>query len=197
MYKNLIFDVGGVLLSYRWEYAMAEAGLTIERATKLFHKMMADPLWAQLDLAIRPFDEVVEDFCRMFPEEAGPIRHFFSHPENMPIDRPAVWEEIRRLKDKGYRIYLLSNYAEGLFRVHTEGKPFREYTDGELVSYMVHLIKPDPAFYLELLSRFGLDPKESLFFDDREENTAAARDCGIDSVTVESEEMLIGELKKL
>ena len=196
-YKNLVFDVGGVLMDYRWEYAVADAGITLEEARRVCVSLFHDTLWNELDLGIRPYKTVVDDFCKKYPEDAHTIRFFLEHPENMPIDRPKVWEEVHRLKEKGYHLYILSNYSEYMYRVHTGGKPFHDDMDGELVSYTVHLIKPDPAIYKTLLKRFGLEASECLYFDDRDENTEGAENCGIRSVTVRSEEHLLEELRKL
>ncbi len=196
-YKNVIFDVGGVLLDYRWEYAVADAGITLEEARRIFTEMFEDDLWKDFDLGLRPYGSVVDEFCERYPEDAYSIRFFLEHPENMPLDRPKVWEEVHRLKEKGYHLYILSNYSDYLYEVHTGGKPFHDDMDGELVSYAVHLLKPDPKIYQTLLERYGLNASECLYFDDREENTKGAEECGIPSVTVRSEEHLLEELGKL
>ena len=49
-------------------------------------------------------------------------------------------------------------------------------------------IKPDSGIYQCLLEKYGLRAEECLFFDDREENVAAARELGIQAVQFETYE---------
>ena len=62
--------------------------------------------------------------------------------------------------------------------------------DGKVVSYEIHEMKPDKVIYEHLLAKYGLKPEESVFFDDRSENTAAAEELGIKSYTITSKEYL-------
>ena len=50
----------------------------------------------------------------------------------MAVKRPEVWDKVAALKEKGYKIYLLSNYSEELLHVHTKGAKFLNVLDGEL-----------------------------------------------------------------
>lgn len=106
---------------------------------------------------------------------------------------------IKKLKEKGFGLYLLSNYSEELFTVHTAGLPFLELVDGGVISYQIHQIKPNPPIYEYLLQKYQLKAEDCLFFDDRPENTEAARKLGMQAVTVAdgSEELLLRELEKL
>ncbi len=197
MYKNIIFDVGEVLLSYRWVDALAQAGTKYEDAMVIGPKLFNSPHWAELDLGVRPYFDVVEDLAKEAPGYEDAVRKFLTDVENMLIGRPKVWKEVHRLKEKGYKIYLLSNYSEYMFTRHTADKPFIKDIDGAMVSYMVNINKPDKGIYEALLNKYDLDPSECIFFDDRKENTDGALLCGIAAVTVTGEDMLIEELKKL
>lgn len=197
MKKNIIFDVGGVLLSYDWKGAMLKAGATDEEAENIGVVIFDDPLWKELDLGIRPYFEIVEDLCQAYPGGAHFIRNFLTNVENMPLDRPKVWEEIHRLKKKGYRIFILSNYSKYMFDAHTQNKPFMQDIDGLIVSYMVHINKPDSGIYQALLNRYMLEPEESIFFDDKAENVEGAKKVGIDAIEVTGEEALLKELALL
>ena len=104
----------------------------------------------------------------------------------MHLPRPEVWEKIHRLKEKGYAIYLLSNYSKFLFDIHTKGASFMDDIDGKVVSYEIHQVKPDRGIYETLLNRFSLKPEECIFFDDRKENTDTAKELGIKTCTIES-----------
>ena len=101
------------------------------------------------------------------------------------------------MKEQGYRIYLLSNYSELLFQQHTKNASFLQYIDGKVVSYQVHIGKPDPEIYRCLLEKFQIRPEESIFFDDRKKNIEAAEKLGIQGVWVTSREMLNDRLDGL
>ncbi|MCR4989249.1 MAG: HAD family phosphatase [Lachnospiraceae bacterium] len=197
MYKNIVFDVGGVLFSYQWTVALSMGGMSMDEAKVLGPKLFDDPMWNQLDLGIRPYMEVVEELASHYPEYHDAIVNFLTDVENMPIGRPVIWEKVHALKEKGYSLYILSNYSDYMFGRHTAGCPFIDEMDGILVSYMVNVIKPDEGIYKALLQRFDLDPSECLFFDDRPENIEGAKKCGIDGIVVTGEDMLAGELDKL
>ena len=68
--------------------------------------------------------------------------------------------------------------------------------DGKVVSYQIHIGKPDPAIYQYLLEKYQLNPQETVFFDDREVNTAAAKKLGIHSYTITSKEYLLQVLEQ-
>jgi len=86
------------------------------------------------------------------------------------------------LKRKSYPLYALSNWNDEKFRVALKKFPFLNLFDGYVVSGFEKLAKPDPAIYKVLLERFDLNPRETLFIDDRPENVAAARNLGMEAV---------------
>ena len=114
----------------------------------------------------------------------------------MPVKRERVWKKVAELKDKGYRLYVLSNYSEYLFNKHTRDVPVISLMDGMVISYEVHSIKPDHAIYRHILDKYDLKPEESIFFDDRKENVVAARELSMDAVQITSEDMLLEILNR-
>ena len=69
--KNIIFDVGDVLLSYRWKYMLMDYGLTETEAVRIGMEMFDDPegLWGLLDLGTVPQQEIIERYCRKYPAD--------------------------------------------------------------------------------------------------------------------------------
>ncbi len=195
--KNIIFDVGDVLIGYRWREMMAEYGLTPEDGEKIGQAMFSDELWHIFDLGTMSQKEIIESYKQKYPEYAETIEWFICHGAEMPTNRPEVWKRIHELKEKGYHLYILSNYPEKLFQLHTDPRPFIKDMDGIVVSYQMHLAKPDAGIYTYLTEKYGLNPAECLFFDDREENVEAAKKQGWESIQVISEEQLVKELGKL
>ena len=196
-YKNIVFDVGGVLLHYRWMEMLAEYGLSEADADRFAAEIFPDPLWLEFDYENISFSEVVDLYAQKFPHFADPIRWFFGHAHEMPIWLPDVWAEVRRLKKAGYHLYVLSNYSSYLLDLHVGKAAFWEDMDGKVVSYQIHSVKPDPTIYQELFSRYGIRPEESLFFDDRQANVAAGVRLGMDGIVITGKEQLIREIHKL
>lgn len=192
--KNLIFDVGNVLLEYRWNQMLLDYGLSEEEAAVAGPLFFHHPHWEELDLGVLSIEEVICLYEKSLPQYAGLIRWFLTNLELMPIARKDVWEKVHALKEKGYKIYLLSNYNDDFFRIHTQGADFMDDIDGKVVSYEIHKIKPDPAIYEYLLEKYDLKAEESVFFDDRPENTETAEKLGIQSYTITSKEYLLGVL---
>ena len=74
-YKNIIFDVGEVLLEYRWyEMLTKDRGLTPERAKLVGEAMFDSPMWHEMDLWVKPMDEIYEEFREAYPEYYEDIR---------------------------------------------------------------------------------------------------------------------------
>lgn len=197
--KNIIFDVGSVLIGYRWQDMCRDAGWDEEKAMKIGGGFFLSPLWPDYDAGLVSTEELLTSVAEKYPEFKEDARWFITSGKKMTVDRPEVWELVKKLKEKGFGLYLLSNYSEELFAIHTEGLPFLELMDGGVISYQIHQIKPNPPIYEYLLQKFQLKAEECLFFDDRPENTEAARKLGMQAVTVVdgSEELLLRELEKL
>lgn len=198
MIKNLIFDVGGVLFDYRWKEMFMDYGLDEDNAIRVGTQMFNDPdrTWDIFDLGIKSDEEIADIFCKKYPGDEDVIRWFIRHGEYMQVPRPKVWKKVYELKQKGYKIYILSNYPESLFKKHTEYADFMDDIDGLMVSYMIHKAKPAEDIYKALCDKYGLDRSESIFFDDRSENVEGAVKFGMKSVKILSEQVLLDELDR-
>jgi putative hydrolase of the HAD superfamily len=198
MIKNLIFDVGGVLFDYRWKEMFMDYGLDEDNAIRVGTQMFNDHdrTWDIFDLGIKSDEEIADIFCKKYPGDEDVIRWFIRHGEYMQVPRPKVWKKVHELKQKGYKIYILSNYPESLFKKHTEYADFMDDIDGLMVSYMIHKAKPAEDIYKALCDKYGLDRSESIFFDDRSENVEGAVKFGMKSVKILSEQVLLDELDR-
>mgnify|MGYP000286109203 CR=1 FL=1 len=103
----------------------------------------------------------------------------------------------RLLKARGYHTYYLSNYGERIRREASKELSFLSHMDGGIMSYTVHLAKPDPAIYQTLLDRYGLKAEECVFLDDTVRNVEAAQALGIAGIVVTSQEQAKKELETL
>ena len=197
--KNIIFDVGDVLLDYRWQQMLMDYGLDEAEAYRVGRELFDDPdgLWHEYDLAVKSQEEIIQEFEQKHPKDAEVIRWFISHGEYMHVARPAIWKLVHQLKEAGYHLYILSNYPELLFKKHTQYADFMDDMEGMVVSYMLHVGKPERIVYQTLCDRYGLNKEECLFFDDRAENVQGAIDFGMRAKRVLSAKGLAVDLEEL
>ena len=197
--KNIIFDVGDVLLDYRWQQMLMDYGLDESEAYRVGRELFDDPdgLWHEFDLGVKSQEEIIQEFEQKHPKDAEVIRWFISHGEYMHVARPAIWKLVHQLKEAGYHLYILSNYPEILFKKHTQYADFMDDMEGMVVSYMLHVGKPERVVYQTLCDRYGLNKEECLFFDDRAENVQGAIDFGMRAKRVLSAKGLAVDLEEL
>ena len=95
MIKNLIFDVGGVLIGYRWkEMLMDDFGLSDEEAEKMGHMIFEDPIWREFDRGCVDIDSLVKHYISLHPDLAEDLKRFFYGDDKMATEREAVWERM-------------------------------------------------------------------------------------------------------
>lgn len=198
MIKNLIFDAGGVLIGYRWEEMFSEKGISSNIANRIGDGIFHEEGWNKFDAGLITLEEIVDDFCNKNKDIEKETRWFIDNAILMRVKRPRVYEKLRILKEKGYKLFVLSNYSKRLFDLHLNDIGVRELMDGEVISYQIHKLKPEQEIYDELINRYSLNRDECIFFDDREENVNAAIKYGINAVKItdQNEEVLLQELDK-
>ena len=94
MIQTIIFDVGEVLLEYRWLEMLTDYGLSEADASVIGKTIFADPLWDELDLGIRSRTDIIQDFEQKYPQYKKEISWFLNHGEYMhvPTARRWIWK---------------------------------------------------------------------------------------------------------
>lgn len=182
---NIIFDVGNVLISFEWKKVMEDLGFSSETIQYLDKHLIHDPLWRQFDEGLRPYSEVADEFCQKHPSYEKEIRLFLSHMPDSIVLKPYTHTWLSDLKKKGYRLYIISNWAEPIHKSCKDGAlSFEKYMDGAVWSYQAHCLKPDTKIYKTLLDTYQLDPSRTVFLDDVKENLEGAKKQGIFTILV-------------
>ena len=176
MLKNVIFDFGGVVCTFSQD-AILDDFCTGEAHARL--KPVLFRSWQALDEGTADYEEYVAETLKLLDGADKQIaRRFFRewHRSMRPI--PGIWALVGELKARGYGVYLLSN-ASTWFAGHLDDYPILRLFDGRLISAPEKMAKPEERIYRLALERFGLNAAETLFVDDRAENTEAAERVGI------------------
>lgn len=199
MIKNIIFDIGSVLVQFRPAAVMENLGITGDRLEIAADATFRSTLWSEFDRGVLSEEQIINAMRTSVPDEnRKDIDLFFAQGRPYlvePFSYSASW--LKSLKDRGYKVFLLSNYPKSFFELHSKSFPFMPYIDGKIISADVQLIKPDPAIYKLMISSFSLTPEECVFIDDVLVNVQVACLCGINGIRFTSYNDAAQKLEKL
>jgi FMN phosphatase YigB (HAD superfamily) len=173
--RNVVFDVGGVLLELRYEpfiRHLAQAGIDM-------HDL---PGWlTRVDLAGHERGELAGEVLleRIAAMAARPLD--LADLRARWLDMFERSEEMLALASglmRDYRVYLLSNAGDLHWRHFDRLYGLDSLVHGACASFRVNAIKPDRAIYRKAEAMFDLDPVATVFIDDLEPNVLGARACG-------------------
>lgn len=183
MIKNIIFDMGNVLIYFDREFFLDKAGVTDEADRKLLLREIYYSLeWSRLDRGSLTDAEAAKIMAARVPERLrDKVWNLVGEWDRPILPVPGMAELIAELKQKGYRIYLLSNASYHQHDYWPE-IPGHEYFDGGIVSADVKLVKPQPEIYELLCESFSLKPEECVFIDDSTPNCEGAFFCGLNAI---------------
>jgi len=183
MIKNIIFDMGQVLIKWSPELLIGRLGVSAEDAGLLKAEVFGGVEWTAMDRGRLSAEEGLACICGRLPERlhaaARALVLDWWKDELVPMDGMA--ELISELKGLGYGIYLLSNAASTL-HTYFDRIPGSEHFSGKIVSADEVLLKPQREIYERLYSRYSLRPEECLFIDDSPANIDGAQCTGMDGI---------------
>ena len=194
--QKVIFDVGQVLVKFNPQNLFIKI-LKDEEKVDFFLKNICTWKWhIQQDL-IYDTSKAAGPVIKKYPEYKEAIEAFYGrflemidsvHQENVNL--------ALKLKQKGYPIYLLSNFPGDQFEKYRLQNSFLNEFDDRIISGDVGLAKPDIKIYQLAIKKFNLNPEESLFIDDKIENTKGAEQAGIKTIQLQKPEDLDKEIRK-
>lgn len=193
--KNIIFDLGGVILEDHFPIAAEKIvevypNINIDELITTFHKNDLD---------------VYHTGQKSYEQRWQAILQEINHPE-LDIDLlrkihedifqpvPGTIEIVRKLS-QNYPLYLLSNQIEALMPNLRTKYDFFELFQFQAVSYEANLCKPNLDFYQYFLDKTKINPEESIFIDNSQKNLDPATSLGIKTILFKNAQQLLNELE--
>mgnify|MGYP000138118086 CR=1 FL=1 len=196
--KNIIFDLGGVLIDWNPKYVYREVFKTEEKVDWFLNNICVSEWNIQQD-AGRTLKEGTEIKVKEHPEWEKEIRLFYDRWEDMLGD--AIEETVSIFKyfsdHKDYKVYALTNWSHETFPVALDRFSFLQRFDGILVSGEEKLIKPDSAIYKLMMEKYKLIPEQCIFIDDNKDNITGARGVGLHAFHFSSAAKLRNDLNSI
>lgn len=198
MIKNIVFDVGMVLVDFKWREVMANVGCTPDEVETIAAVMVNSPFWNELDRGVMDEDDVIAQMIEKLPGLEDKARAFWENIHLTIEAFPYAKDWVKGLREAGYHTYLLTNYPRSLYKNTAEKCfTFLPYIEDVLVSSHEKMTKPDRVIYERLLEKFDLKAEETVFIDDRLTNVEGAESVGIKGIHFTTFEEVNARLQKI
>jgi len=176
----ILFDLGGVLIDWNPRHLYRPLFKGDDAAMERFLAEIVPPHWNHQMDAGRPFADAIAERSREFPQHAELISLWRGGWEQMLRD--AIGESVEilgALRERGLRLYALTNWSAETFPVALERFAFLQWFEDIVVSGHVKLAKPDPRIFELAIARCRLTPASTVFIDDSLPNVETARRLGL------------------
>ncbi|WP_296445363.1 HAD family hydrolase [Rhodoferax sp. UBA5149] len=183
---NFVFDFGAVLFTWQPHALLRQhfpqVASSHERAVAMAKDFFHHPDWLAFDRGALPMEAVIARTAERLALPGQAVGALVSNIGELltPLpDTVAVLDALRARRDSGeaVRLYFLSNMPAPYARELEQRHAFLQWFDGGIFSGDVQHIKPELAIYQLLQTRYALEPTQTLFIDDLQDNVQAA--CGL------------------
>ncbi len=191
MIKNLLFDLGGVIMEIERKNAVkALEKIGMANANEFLGEYAQKGPFLQLEegtITPRQFRDEIKKLIPSDVSDSDIDGAFCEFLVGIPVNRLDALTDLRK---KGFKIYMLSNTNPIMWNsriaeeFRKQGADMSHYFDGEVTSFEARSCKPDRKIFETAIERFGIKPEETLFFDDSAANIEAARKLGFHAALV-------------
>ena len=195
MIRNIIFDIGGVLLEYNPKTYLDKLNIEESKRKILNDVIFHNPKWKDCLNGFITNSELIEYVVNENQKYKREIEQILSK-ENLKYMLPPKQEMIeyyKSLKQKGYKIYLCSNITKDTYNYIKDSFEIIQVADGGVFSCFENISKPNVEIYEKLIEKYNLDIEKSILIDDTKRNIISANDIGLKGILFNN----IEDIKKI
>lgn len=198
--KNVIFDLGGILIRFHPKEEIQKLNLSKDVSEILYKSIFCDGLWEDMDKGIYSgISETLPIYLERYPELKDEILMFFHEGwEDMFELLKGGYSFLQEVRQLGCHCYVLSNYPREMFS-YTENRYSNvfEQFDGMVISGRIKIAKPDQQIFQYLIDTYHLNKEDCIFFDDTLKNVEASNQFGILAYQYQDPIQAMNDLKKM
>lgn len=196
MIRNIIFDLGNVLLSFLPSVYFEKKNYPENIRNTIINDIFRSPEWKLLDNGEITVKEAIESISLKSTLKREEIVLIFNLRTDIMFPLTNNVKLLPELKKRGFTLYYLSNFPLDIFEEVKNGYYFFRYFNGGIISAEVKFSKPDVRIFKYLLNEYSLNAPECLYIDDIEENVLAAESLKIRGITTFGSEDISGLVEK-
>ncbi len=197
MIKNIVFDIGNVLVDFAWQQYFRSFCFDYAAYEKVVKATVKSPVWNEVDRGVWTDDEMLAAFIQNEPSVEQEIRQIFVNIHDMLVQFEYAKGWIKYLQSKGFKVYCLSNMSHRAVADCSDALDFLPMLDGYILSCDVNLCKPEPEIYRALFDKYSLKPEECIFVDDLSANVEAAGKLGMRGVVFTGVKEASAEIERI
>ncbi|MEG1475845.1 MAG: HAD family phosphatase [Longicatena sp.] len=182
MIKNIVFDIGNVLMSFQPIEYFKPIFKDKEKTKMLCDKVFKHQAWSLYDQGIYFMEDLYREYEKAYPNEIEDIKVILHDWLHLLQPMHSSLSYMKALKAEGYKLFILSNISKDSADYLKATQSFFLDVEGYVLSYEEKLNKPSEQIYKTLCTRYLLEPHETIFMDDKEENVLSAKKLGIHGV---------------
>ena len=180
MYKNILFDMGNVIMDFSPDYILSMYTKNVKLINFLKYKILYTKAWARSDKGELTEEGIYQETVKGLDEKYHSLaKEVIYSWYKYKTESTELYELIKELKDKGYKLFLCSNAADSFHKYEDSVEAFK-LLDAKIVSADIKAVKPDREFFDYVLKTYDLKAEECFFIDDLAANVKGAYECGID-----------------
>ncbi|HEY7025739.1 MAG TPA: HAD family phosphatase [Candidatus Limnocylindrales bacterium] len=197
-FKAAILDLGGVFIDWNPRHLYRSLFPDDEAGMERFLAQVTTAAWNHELDAGRPFAEAIAELQREHPDKADLIAAYRDRwPEMLGEVNLETAAIVRDLRSRGLRVFALSNWSAETFPHARAVAQELALFDDIQISGEARITKPDPRAFELAVTRFKVDPRETLFVDDMQANVDAAAVLGFTGIRFTSATALRDTLARL
>ena len=184
MIKNVIFDIGNVLVDFHpipyFQRLLPKSDMS------LICPLIFDSIWEQIDEGRLTCEQAKRKHIQRHPQYTKEIEYVYAHWKEMMALKEDTYAYFKECQQRGFHVFLLSNIGAESHQYLSERYTFFDDADGAILSYQHRCIKPDVRIYQLLIKRYRLNAEECVFFDDNLLNIQNACALGMKGILFEN-----------
>lgn len=179
MIKNIVFDIGNVLVGFNWSSFIEALNFSPEITKRVTEATVKSDDWDEIDRGVLSNDEVLDRFIENDPEIKAEIETFYDNFGGLLKQFEYTKGMILDFKRRGFKVYCLSNMSYKAVNECADALDFLPLLNGYVLSCDVKKIKPDADIYSTFLDKYKLKAEECVFIDDLQKNIDTAVELGM------------------
>lgn len=179
MLRNIVFDLGNVLLSFNPAEFLEANNYDVKLRKLIMSDIFNSPEWQLLDLGSITISEAIGSIASRSSLTRDEIAGIFDLRIRILYPIAQNIKMLPELNKHGFKLYYLSNFPADIFDEVKNSYDFFKFFEGGIISAEEKVSKPDPAIYRMLLEKYSLTAPECLYIDDLYKNVIASETAGM------------------